>query len=267
MHKGYILLSFDVEEFDLPLEYQQTIPVSEQLETGYRGLRCMQELLDITNVKSTLYTTAFFAEHFPTDIRALSAKNEIASHAYSHSEFKQSDLLNSRKKLESITGKPIYGLRMPRMKPVCNKDVLNAGYLYNSSVNPTWLPGRYNNFFAKRTVFVENGLVIIPASVTPHIRLPLFWLTFKNIPYQFFLKKVIKTLKQDGYLNLYFHPWEFTDLSRYKLPICLKGAGHDTLRKKMIRLISDLSNEGVFIDTTGFLQRSGYLQPSTQLTV
>jgi len=32
-----ILLSFDVEEFDLPLEYDQSISIEQQLEMGERG--------------------------------------------------------------------------------------------------------------------------------------------------------------------------------------------------------------------------------------
>ena len=34
----YILLTFDVEEFDLPLEYGQAISLEQQLEIGKKGL-------------------------------------------------------------------------------------------------------------------------------------------------------------------------------------------------------------------------------------
>ena len=45
------------------------------------------------------------------------------------------------------------------------------------------------------------------------VRFPLFWLSFHNLPLSIykFLCKI--TLKKDKYLNIYFHPWEFTDLT------------------------------------------------------
>ena len=36
-----VLLSFDVEEFDMPLEYQFNIPVDEQMRIGIEGLNAI----------------------------------------------------------------------------------------------------------------------------------------------------------------------------------------------------------------------------------
>ena len=58
----------------------------------------------------------------------------------------------------------------------------------------------------------------MPASVTPLLRLPLFWLSFKNLPGWLIRPASAWTLRADGYLVLYFHPWEFADLSPYPLP-------------------------------------------------
>ena len=59
----------------------------------------------------------------------------------------------------------------------------------------------------------------VPASVSPGLRVPLFWLSFKNFPYTLFRWLAIQTLKKDGYLCLYFHPWEFTAIGNYGLPV------------------------------------------------
>jgi hypothetical protein len=69
---------------------------------------------------------------------------------------------------------------MPRLKEVEDREIEKAGYEYNSSMNPTYLPGRYNNFFKTRTRYYSNNLLNIPISVTPLIRFPLFWLSFKT---------------------------------------------------------------------------------------
>jgi peptidoglycan/xylan/chitin deacetylase (PgdA/CDA1 family) len=247
-----ILLSFDVEEFDLPLEYKQVVSVEEQLSVGYEGLQALYPLLELP-IRTTLFTTAFFAEAHSDDIKMLSAKHEIASHTYYHTRFMEEDLGASKEKLESITGQRVYGLRMPRMKPVDPGLVKEAGYIYNSSVNPTWLPGRYNHLNVPRLLHYEEGCIQFPVSVTPKRRIPLFWLLFKNIPYSIYLKLVLQTLRNDGYVCLYFHPWEFTDLTRYKLPFYVKRHSGNILLQRLRRLINDLSEEGEFISMADFI--------------
>jgi hypothetical protein len=250
--RNKIILSFDVEEFDLPLEYGLAISVQEQLDIGYAGLLAMEKLIETKHLCSTLFTTAFFAENFPTEVRALSVRNEIASHSYFHSSFKDEDLKNSRCKLESVIGKQVYGLRMPRMQKASASVVKEAGYWYDSSINPTWIPGRYNNLKLPRKPYSEHGVVQFPVSVSSRLRLPLFWLAFKNLPYNFYLNLALGTLRRDGYLSFYFHPWEFVDLSRYKLPFYLKKNGKK-FSGRFQRLITDLSNEAEFITALDFL--------------
>ena len=200
-----------------------------------------------------MFTTAFFAEHFQNDVRILSQRHEIASHTVFHSSFKEEDLIESKEKLEHITGKPVRGLRMPRMQWINADAVLNAGYKYNSSINPTWIPGRYNNLALPRKIFLEKGLVQLPVAVTPHCRIPLFWLTFKHMAFSLFLKLTLQTLRHDGYICLYFHPWEFLDMSHYKLPFYFKKAGNEKLFQKLKKLIQHLSGEAEFTTCNQFV--------------
>lgn len=235
-----ICISFDVEEFDLPLEYGQQIAMEQQLEIGYKGLQAIRPLLDLPQIKSTLFTTAHFADHFPSEIKQLAEKHEIASHTYYHSSFKTADLLSSRLRLEEITGKRVEGLRMPRMMNVPVEDILAAGYTYDSSVHPTWIPGRYNNFHLPRTAYEENGLRRVPASVSPLIRIPLFWLSFKNFPIWFYDLVAKWTYATDGTLMLYFHPWEFTDISSFGLPKYLTRGCEGKNLENLVRFIEKM---------------------------
>lgn len=235
-----ICISFDVEEFDLPLEYGIQISKEEQMEIGFRGLQAIQPILDIPGLRCTLFTTANFADHFPNEIKALSDKHEIASHTYYHSSFETRDLLSSRLRLEEITGKPVTGLRMPRMMDVPVEDILAAGYSYDSSIHPTWIPGRYNNFHLPRTEYLEKGLKRIPASVSPLFRIPLFWLAFKNFPLWFYELIAKWTFHTDGTLMLYFHPWEFTDISKFGLPKYITKGCEGKNLEKLLRALRGL---------------------------
>ena len=251
------MLSFEVEEFDMPLEYRQTITMDEQMEKGREGLAVLIPFWGKYDLPCTLFTTALFALQFPDTIRELSQKHEIASHTFYHSKYETAHLLSSRLALENITGKPVTGLRMPRMRRVEMTDVLEAGYQYDSSINPTYIPGRYNNFKLPATVYREGGITRVPASVSPVIRLPLFWLAFKNYPYPVFLALCRQTLKKHGYLCLYFHPWEFINLDAYKIPRYTKKISGKELLTRLERLVNDLAGETEFNTIQHFLSSAG----------
>jgi len=57
----YILLSFDLEEFDLPREFNIEINDEEMYKISYEGCN---NLLKILNVKSTFFVTANFARKY-----------------------------------------------------------------------------------------------------------------------------------------------------------------------------------------------------------
>jgi peptidoglycan/xylan/chitin deacetylase (PgdA/CDA1 family) len=210
-----IILGFDVEEFDMPYEYGKTLPFDEQISISTKGTLLILNLLKETGIKATFFCTAHYAMHQPDIIlKMINEGHEIASHGYYHSDFKPQHLEQSKIVLEKISGTKITGYRMARMMPVDEAEIKKAGYLYNSSLNPTWIPGRYNNFNKPRSWFFDQGVLQIPASVSPIIRFPLFWITFHNLPLYFIKKMSVAAHRKDGYLNLYFHPWEFTDLKQ-----------------------------------------------------
>jgi peptidoglycan/xylan/chitin deacetylase (PgdA/CDA1 family) len=213
-----ILLSFDIEEFDAPQEYGQSIPKEQQLATSLRGLERIVTLLDHLDLTATFFITANFAQHEPACVKQLAQRHEIASHGFWHSSFEENDLAKSRQTLEAISGQTVMGFRRARLAETDRRAIAAAGYRYNSSENPIWLPGRYNHFRDARTAYLTDELLNVPISASPLLRVPLFWLVFKNFPMWLIKATSRRTLGADGYLNIFFHPWEFCDISQTKLP-------------------------------------------------
>ncbi len=236
-----VLLSFDVEEFDMPFEYGKTISLEEQLAISTEGTEIILSMLEELQVKASFFCTANFALNRPGLVkRMIEEGHEVASHGYYHSKFEVADLQRSKIALEEITGCSVRGYRMARMMPVDPSAIEKAGYLYNSSINPTWLPGRYNNLSSPRTLFFEHNVLQLPASVSPHLRLPLFWLSFHNFPLWFYQYLCKRTHNNDKYLNLYFHPWEFINLhdkNKFGFPAYVSRNSGDEMLKRMKALI------------------------------
>lgn len=234
-----ILLSFDIEEFDMPFEYQRDISFEEQMAVSRKGTEKILAILQRQSVQATFYMTANFARHAPDIVHRIVAEgHEVASHGLMHSEFKPEHLKQSKDILEEISGTTVRGYRMARMMPVSEQEIYKAGYVYNSSINPTFLPGRYNKLNEPRHYFMREGVWQLPASVSPLFRFPLFWLSFHNLPLGLYRFLARWTHRKDGYLNVYFHPWEFMPIgpkSKYNFPAYVTK---NTDQKMEIRLES-----------------------------
>lgn len=246
-----INLTFDLEEFDIPEEYGQKVSQESQMQVTRQGTERLMKVLEKHGVTATFFTTGNYAKHNPDLVRVLSEKHEIASHALYHDpfyEFRESDLLESKQILEEITGKLVTGFRMPRLKPFRRMALLDAGYRYDSSLNPTYLPGRYNLLHENPLPNVKDGLIGLPCSTTPYLRFPLFWLSFKNFPIQVYGALCRFTLRRRKTLMLYFHPWEFADIQGYKLPGYVKRSDGNKLLTKLEKLIVALKKaNGEFV--------------------
>jgi peptidoglycan/xylan/chitin deacetylase (PgdA/CDA1 family) len=90
--KKSVLLSFDIEEFDIPEEYGQIIDKQTQFYVSLQGLKSILPLLEQLDIRVTFFVTANFAVHHEGIIREISQKHEIASHGFYHSSFSVEDL-------------------------------------------------------------------------------------------------------------------------------------------------------------------------------
>ena len=243
-----VCLSFDFEEFDLPREHGVAIPTDEAVRLSADGARPLIELLARQGVRATAFCTQAFAARAPETIRCLVAGgHEVAAHGLEHSQ--PGDPRQCREELERVCGCPVIGYRSPRMKAVDGAALAAAGFRYDASLNPTFIPGRYCHLSSPRTPFVRQGLCEVPSSVTPLVRLPLFWLSLHLLPEWLYLALARRTLAHDGTLVLYFHPWEFSaELSRravgLKVPRYVRFNLGQPMLERLERLILDLRQRG-----------------------
>jgi hypothetical protein len=242
------LMSFDAEEFDLPNELGRPIPAEQQMAVAGEGMRRALEVLEEVPARATFFMTAAFAGAHPDLVRlAVARGHEIASHGVRHSGFDDADLERSRAMLERIAGVPVRGFRRPRFAETDPGRIRRAGYTYDSSINPIWLPGRYNGWKHPRRAFARRGLPEIPASATPLVRFPLFWLAFKNAPGWATRLATRWVLAADGYAALCFHPWELCDLGEFGLPRYIRRVDGRSMQSRLTRYLRWLSRRATFV--------------------
>ena len=255
-----ILLSFDTEEFEVPREHGVNISLEEGMEVSVEGTNRILDVLKQNHVRATFFCTGNFAENAPEVMeRIMQEGHEIACHGVDHWQPKDTDFEMSKQIVERVTKRQVYGYRQPRMFPVSDSEIARVGYHYNSSLNPAFIPGRYMHLTAPRTWFIKDGVMQIPASVTPWIRFPLFWLSLHNLPESLYHWLVRRTLKHDGYFVTYFHPWEFFDLKahpEYNIPFIIRNhSGHEMVQRldRLIKML--LEHQQEFITFKDFSDR------------
>ena len=125
-----VLLSFDVEEFDAPLEYGGWIPETEQDAVSVAGLRLVLALLAELGIRTTLFCTASFAERQAGLIREAAHRHEIASPGSSASwavRFGAFALPGWRPCRRAISGLPATRTTRPSTRPGCRAGTTACG--------------------------------------------------------------------------------------------------------------------------------------------
>lgn len=248
-----IFLTFDVEEWTLPKEYNLESEYNKNTEFARLGCIRILGLLKKYNIKATFFVSGYFAEREPQIIKLLAnAGHEIASHAYTNNiltNYNQDDLrliiTQSTKYLSKLISETIKGFRAPRC--YINNDIIDIldelGYQYDSSIHPGIVPGHYYNwkyplspyFFNKHNPSQKTGegILEIPISVIPLIRFPISWWWMRNIGNWVTHLGAKINFKNNRDVVLYFHTWEYADLPHIKgLPFHLvRGCGNKFLEK------------------------------------
>lgn len=239
-----ILLSFDTEEFDVPREHGVDYSLEEGMKVSVIGTNRILDVLKRNGVRATFFCTGNFAEHAPEVMRRIMDEgHEVACHGVDHWQPADTDFARSKEIVERVTGQTVYGYRQPRMFPVLELEIRRVGYRYNSSLNPAFIPGRYMHLTEPRTWFMKDGVMQIPASVTPWLRFPLFWLSLHNLPQWLYHWLTRRTLSHDGYFVTYFHPWEFYELKEHpelKMPFIIRNHSGQQMTERLDSLIKML---------------------------
>ena len=138
-----VLLTIDLEEFSLPLDFGRTISKNEMLEVSIEGFNCLKEILEEYEIKVTFFVTIKFGSKSKKILKYLKKTgHEIALHATSMTK---NDLTQEKKLLEKIARTPVIGIRMHKLL-IPNFSLLHQlDFKYDSSIHPTIVPFRYNN--------------------------------------------------------------------------------------------------------------------------
>jgi peptidoglycan/xylan/chitin deacetylase (PgdA/CDA1 family) len=225
-----LLLTFDVEEFDLPVEWGRQLPITTQIDVTIAGLARILPILERHHVRATFFATGVFAQARGDLLGALAeAGHEIAVHGLAHpDDYGRMDaatavdrLRAARALVESAVGRSVRGVRTPHLRPCPAVRLRAAGFVYDASPHPTWVPTRYNGLGLPRRPWREDGLLRLPISVLPGLRLPISFVWYRAAGASLRRLGCATAAWGAPYLQLYFHPWEAEAIRAHGAPAWL----------------------------------------------
>lgn len=282
-----ILLTFDVEDWFQVENFKTVIPHAswESLESRVTyGTHKILELLDELSspsikLKATFFILGWTAMKHPDIVREIDRRgHEVASHGYSHTltthlsdNDLRTDLEESKKRLDDLTGKPVKGYRAPSFSitPKLIDYLQEAGYQYDSSYNSFDRHGRYGTISLEGTEQkgishkFPDGLIELPIS-NLKLRNTILPLGgggyFRLIPVPLFIKGIRFILGVQNSFVFYAHPWEFDPAQpriRHGLPLSSRFRHYVNLGKteKKLRRVMKTLRQCNFLTCQDYLCR------------
>ena len=251
-----------------------------------RNFRKLLAVFDGTGVRTTCFFLGYVAERFPQLVKeACDAGHEIASHGYGHQlvysmapqEFLE-DVKKSKGILEDTIGQPVLGYRAPGFSmtddtPWFIDKLLEAGYLYDSSVFPAPRSHGGLNTSEYSPYLTKEGLLEFPITVTRVMGQALCFFGggyLRLFPYWVVRHMCRNVLGERRPVIFYIHPREIDpNHPRLRLSWSRRFKSYINIRtteKKILRILREfeVTTFSDFIRENSSLFSQAALQPGPQ---
>ncbi|WP_228394339.1 polysaccharide deacetylase family protein [Chryseobacterium glaciei] len=188
----------------------------ERLKITEDNTKAILRILDIHDVKASFFVEISIAEKLKNLIKAISSQgHEIAF--YNKNSGLQ-EIENVKKNTQDFLEKQIRGIRQKDFKqPQESLKLLEFNYVSNIDNANILFP--FKRLKRNTEITEEDGLSIIPESISPYFQLPYNDFMFQILPMKYYRNMVFETLKNDDFVLIYLNSWQFTDFKKYQFDI------------------------------------------------
>lgn len=211
-----ILLTFNILNIEAGAKNSVQISDEERLKITEDNTKAILRILDIHDIKASFFMEISIAEKLQNLIKAISSKgHEIAFYNFNSNLQEIEDV---KKKIQDLLEKQIRGIRQKDHKlPQENLKSLEFNYVSNIDNADVLFP--FKRLKRDTEINEEDGLSIVPESISPYSQLPYNDFVFQILPMNYYQSMVFETLKNDDFVLIYLNSWQFTDFKKYKFDI------------------------------------------------
>jgi hypothetical protein len=211
-----ILFTFNIINIEADCKNGVQISDEERLKISEDNTKAILRILDIYDVKASFFVEVSIAQKLQNLIKAISYKgHEIAF--YNKNSTLQ-EIEDVKKFTQDFLEKQIRGIRQKDLK-LSQENLKLLEFNYVSNIDNANILFPFKRLKRDTQIIEEDGLSIVPESISPYSQLPYNDFVFQVLPMKYYQNMVFETLKNDEFVLIYLNSWQFTDFSKYQFDI------------------------------------------------
>ncbi|TQM20754.1 polysaccharide deacetylase [Chryseobacterium aquifrigidense] len=211
-----VLLTFNITCMEAEVKNGSQITDEERLKITEDNTKAILRILDIHDIKSSFFVEVSLTEKLQNLIKAISSKgHEIA---FYNKGSNPEEIENAKKSIQDLLEKQIRGIRQKDVK-VAQETLKLMEFNYVSNIDNANILFPFKRLKRDTEITEEDGLSIVPESISPYSQLPYNDFVFQILPMKYYQNMVLETLQNEEFVLIYLNTWQFTDFNKYRFDI------------------------------------------------
>ncbi|AZA50831.1 polysaccharide deacetylase [Chryseobacterium carnipullorum] len=211
-----ILLTFNIVNIEAEAKKSLQISDEERLKVTEGNTKAILRILDIHDIKASFFVEISIAEKLQNLIKAISSKGHEIAFYNLNSDLQ--DIEEVKKNIQSLLEKQVRGIRQKDFK-LAPENLKLLEFNYVSNIDHADLLFPFKRLKRDTEINEQNGLSIVPESISPYFQLPYNDFMFQILPMKYYKNMVFETLKNDDFVLIYINSWQFTDFKKYQFDV------------------------------------------------
>ncbi|UCA59896.1 polysaccharide deacetylase family protein [Chryseobacterium rhizoplanae] len=211
-----VLLTFNITNIAAEAKKGSQITRDERLKITEENTKAILRILDIHDIKASFFVEVSLTEKLQNLIKAISSKGHEIAFYNQGSNLEEIEI--AKKNIEDLLEKQIRGIRQKDVK-IAKENLKLLEFNYVSNIDNANILFPFKRLKRDTEITEEDGLSIVPESISPYSQLPYNDFVFQILPMKYYQNMVLETLQNEEFVLIYLNAWQFTDFKKYRFDI------------------------------------------------
>lgn len=211
-----ILLTFNIINHHRQFRKNEQISDEENLKITENNVSSILRILENHHVLASFFIEISLVEKLKPLIKKIVSKGHEIALYNDNSEI--SEIETVKRNTEDFIEKIIRGIRQKEVTISVN-ELKNLEFSYISNIENANILFPFKRLKRSTEIFEDNGVNIIPESISPYSQIPYNDFVFQVVPLKFYQNMVVETIKNEDFVLIYMNSCQFTDLEKYRFQV------------------------------------------------
>ncbi len=211
-----ILLTFNIINHHRKFRKNELMSDDEILKITENNVSSILRILENHHVLASFFIEISLVEKVKPLIKKIVSKGHEIALYNDNSEI--SEIETVKRNTEDFIEKIIRGIRQKDVTVSVN-ELKQMEFSYISNIENANILFPLKRLQRSTKIIEENGVSIIPESISPYSQIPYNDFVFQTVPLKFYQNMVNETLKNEDFILIYLNSWQFTDFKKYQFKI------------------------------------------------